>query len=105
MSSEPKPVKLIMSWDIRPETETEYFEFLVHEFIPGITKLGINDIQVWLTIYGDSEQKLTSGIANSSDQMRLIMRSKDWKHLTDKLEGYVDNFSHKVIHATRGFQI
>jgi hypothetical protein len=39
-------IKLIMRWDVQPETESEYYEFLVHEFIPGMNKLGVADIQV-----------------------------------------------------------
>ena len=27
--------KLIMTWDIAPEREQEYFEFVVREFIPA----------------------------------------------------------------------
>lgn len=43
------PAKLLMRWDIRPETDSEYFEFLVHEFIPRLNKLGILEVQVWYT--------------------------------------------------------
>ena len=32
-------VKLLMTWDIAPEREQDYFEFLVREFIPGIQRL------------------------------------------------------------------
>lgn len=97
--------KLLMRWDVRPETESEYFEFLVHEFIPGLNKLGIDDIQVWYTQYGDCEQKLASGIANSAEKMQDALTSQAWLQLHDKLQQFVDNFSQKVVNATRGFQI
>ncbi len=99
------PTKLLMRWDIRPEAETEYFEFLVHEFIPGLTKLGIADIQVWLTVYGGAEQKLTSGITRTADQMKYILGTDEWEQLTDQLKQYVNNFTQKVIPATGGFQL
>ncbi len=94
-----------MRWDIRPETESEYFEFLVHEFIPGLTKLGIADIQVWLTVYGGVEQKLASGITRTADQMQRILNTEEWLQLTDELQEYVNNFKQKMIPATGGFQI
>jgi hypothetical protein len=94
-----------MRWNIRSETETEYFEFLVHEFIPGMTKLGIADIQVWLTVYGGGEQKLASGIARSMSQMEYILNTDEWGQLTDQLRQYVNDFTQKVIPATGGFQI
>lgn len=97
--------KLLMRWDVRPETESEYFEFLVHEFIPGLNKLGISDIQVWYTQYGDCEQKLASGIANTKERMQDALNSESWELLNDKLQEFVDNFSQKVIPATGGFQI
>ena len=99
------PAKFLMSWDVRPETESEYFEFLVHEFIPGLNKLGISDIQVWYTQYGDCEQKLASGIAESKEKMQVALTSHAWRQLNDKLQQFVDNFSQKVVAATGGFQI
>lgn len=99
------PTKIIMRWNVRPETESEYFEFLVHEFIPGMNRLGIADFQVWYTAYGDCEQKLASGIAPSREHMDFALKHKDWITLQEKLQSYVDNFSQKVIPATRGFQI
>ena len=97
--------KILMSWDVRPETESEYFEFLVHEFIPELNKLGISDIQVWYTQYGDCEQKLASGITESAAKMQEALTSEAWQTLNSKLQEYVDNFSRKVITATNGFQV
>lgn len=99
------PAKLIMQWDIRQETESEYFEFLVHEFIPAMNKMGINDIQVWYTAYGDVEQKMAEGVAASTEEMLRALRSSEWQRLTDKLRGFVDNYRQKVIQASGGFQI
>lgn len=97
--------KIIMRWDVRKETESEYFEFLVHEFIPGLNQLGIGDIQVWYTAYGECEQKLASGVASDVEQMQRILAAEEWLTLTEKLKEYVDDYSEKVIAATRGFQL
>ncbi len=94
-----------MRWNIRQETESEYFEFLVHEFIPALSQLGVSDIQVWYTAYGDCEQKLAEGIAPSPERMRTILDSDDWTELSEKLQTYVTDFELKVIQATGGFQI
>lgn len=97
--------KLIMRWNVRQEMESEYFEFLVHELIPAMNKLGINEIQVWYTAYGDREQKMAEGISESTEDLLHTLRTAEWHDLTDKLQGYVLDFSQKVIPATRGFQI
>ena len=47
--------KLILRWDIRPGAESDYFEFMVSEFIPGLKRLGINEPSVRYTAYGDAE--------------------------------------------------
>ncbi len=98
-------IKLLMRWDIRPEKESEYFEFLVHEFIPALNRLGIEDILVWYTAYGDCEQKLAEGVVPSKEKMREIIAGEDWTILSDKLQSYVTNFNLKAITASKGFQI
>lgn len=97
--------KLVMNWDVRPETESEYFEFLVHEFIPGMNRLGIGEIQVWYTTYGECEQKLATGITPDLEQMQTALGSDDWERMTDKLNGYVTDWNLKVIPANKGFQM
>ncbi|MEM7111286.1 MAG: hypothetical protein AAF614_02565 [Chloroflexota bacterium] len=99
------PTKLLMRWDIHQETESEYFEFLVHEFIPTLNRLGMGDIEIWYTAYGAHEQKMAEGIAQSLEQMQKILGSEEWANLHEKLTKFVDNFEQKVIPATRGFQI
>ncbi|MEM7335738.1 MAG: hypothetical protein AAF490_26915 [Chloroflexota bacterium] len=97
--------KLLMRWNVEAETDSEYFEFLVHEFIPGLNKLGVLEIQVWYTQYGECEQKLASGITKTMDDMKNVLKSKEWKALNKKLNGYVSDFDQKVVSATHGFQI
>ncbi|MFQ5436437.1 MAG: hypothetical protein ACE5FD_16355 [Anaerolineae bacterium] len=99
------PTKILLRWNIRPETESEYFEFLVHEFIPGLSKLGINEIQVWYTAFGSCEQKMATGITETAEQMRQVLRSDRWVGLSDKLSDFVDDYSQKIVQATGGFQI
>ena len=55
--------KLLMSWNIKAGVEQEYFEFVVREFVPGITKLGIQPTEAWYTVYGNRPQILTGGVA------------------------------------------
>lgn len=97
--------KLLMRWNVEAETDSEYFEFLVHEFIPGLNKLGVLEIQVWYTQYGECEQKLASGITKSMSDMKKVLQSPEWTSLIEKLSLYVSDFSKKVVPATHGFQL
>lgn len=97
--------KLLMSWDIKPGVEQEYFEFVVREFVPGITKLGLQPTEAWYTVFGSSPQILTGGVADSPDAIRKMLATPEWQDLQDKLDTYVDNFEKKVIKASGGFQL
>ena len=52
-----------MTWDIAPEHEQEYFEFVVREFIPGVQRLGFELSDAWATVYGDQPQILVGARA------------------------------------------
>lgn len=97
--------KLLMSWDIKPGAEQEYFEFVVREFVPGITKLGIQPTEAWYTVYGKCPQILTGGISESADSIWKILATDEWQSLEEKLESFVNNLAKKVVKASGGFQL
>jgi len=98
-------VKLLMSWDIKPGAESDYFEFVVREFAPGIMKLGIQPTEAWYTVYGDGSQILTGAIAEDLSTLKAILVSDDWRRLKTKLFDFVTNFDSKIVRATGRFQM
>jgi len=98
------PVKLIMSWDITPNREREYFEFVVREFIPGVQHLGLELTDAWATAYGNQPQIMVGAVSHSRDQIRQVLRSEDWQSLNNKLMDYVLNYTQKIVEASGGFQ-
>jgi hypothetical protein len=94
-----------MSWDILPNQEQEYFEFVVSDFIPDIKQLGIRPVDAWYTMYGDQPQIMVSAKSNSQTALNVAMASKEWNRLLDNLLKYVDNFSYKIVPAKSGFQL
>jgi hypothetical protein len=98
-------VKLLMSWDIMPGRESEYFEFIVKEWAPGLQKLGIETNEVWFTVYGDCPQILTSGLARDVATVRTVLASPEWEKLETRLKEYVSDFTHKLVPAAGGFQL
>lgn len=97
--------KIVMRWDIRPEREAEYSDFVANEFIPRINKLGLVEIQAWYTVYGDCEQIYVSGVTQTMEQMTYLLQSDEWDELRSSLDDFVENFDLKVVPATAGFQI
>jgi hypothetical protein len=98
-------VKLLMTWDILPGREQEYFEFVVRELVPGMQKIGIRPTEAWFTQYGDQPQILTGGVADDAVTMQTALDSDEWELLRDKLTEFVSNFELKVVKASNGFQM
>ena len=97
-------VKLLMTWDITPDHEQEYFEFVIGEFVPGIQRLGLEPAEAWATIYGDYPQIQVGVLATDSTAAKRIMASQDWSKLLEKLSAFVSNFKYKIVPARGGFQ-
>ncbi len=97
--------KLLMSWDIRPGKESEYFEFVVQEFGPGLMKLGVKPTDAWYTAYGDEPQILTGGVTEDLESLQEILGSVEWRKLKRKLLTFVTDYRQKVIRASGGFQL
>jgi hypothetical protein len=98
-------VKLLMTWDILPGREQEYFEFVVRDFIPAMQRMGMEPSDAWFTLYGDQPQILTGAEMHSVDSLQDILASGDWQSLTQQLLDYVENFEYKIVQARAGFQI
>jgi hypothetical protein len=98
-------VKLLMSWDIKPGRDAEYFEFVVREFVPGLTRLGLQPTEAWFTIYGNCPQVLTAGITEDLDDMERILDSKEWQQLHSHLLDMVVNYQQKIVRATGPLQL
>ncbi len=97
--------KLLLSWDIKPGRDQEYFEFIVREFAPGITRLGLKPTEAWFAVYGECPQILMEGITEDLETLRTLLSSDTWEQLHEKLLTYVDDYQQKIVRASAGFQI
>ncbi len=98
------PVKLIMTWDIAPEHEQEYFEFVVREFIPGVQRLGLDLRDAWATVFGEQPQILVGAIVPSAQELTNIIDSSEWHSLHNQLMDFVINYEQKIVNSSGGFQ-
>jgi hypothetical protein len=98
-------VKLLMTWDILPGREQEYFEFVVRDFIPGVQRLGMEPSDAWYTMYGSQPQILAAMQMPSVNSLQKILNSTEWGELTQRLLDYVENFQLKIVQARSGFQM
>ncbi len=98
-------VKLLMTWDILPGREQEYFEFVVRDWIPGIQRLGLEPSDAWYTMYGEQPQILAAAQTANLVSLQQILASQDWQSLTRQLLDYVEDFNYKIVPARAGFQL
>jgi hypothetical protein len=98
-------VKLLMTWDILPGREQEYFEFVVRDFIPGVQRLGLEPNDAWFTMYGDQPQIMASVQSSTINTLQGVLASPEWDDLTRQLLDYVEDFQYKIVPARPGFQI
>ncbi len=98
-------IKILMTWDIVPGKEPEYFEFVVQEFAPKLVRLGIQPTEAWYTVYGSVPQILTGGVADDRAALDRILDGDEWLELKEKLLQYVANFNYKIVMPEGHFQL
>lgn len=98
-------VKLLMTWDILPGREQEYFEFVVRDLIPGMQHLGLEPSDAWFTMYGDQPQILAIVQSSSMTKLEEVLASSEWDKITNQLLDYVEDLNYKVVPARTGFQL
>ena len=98
-------VKLLMSWNILPGREQEYFEFVVREFIPEIQQLGLETTEAWVTVYGDQPQILAAAKSDKPEDLRQIILSQEWDALTSRLLDFVKDLEFRTVQDRPGFQM
>jgi hypothetical protein len=98
-------VKLLMTWDILPGREQEYFEFVVRDFLPGIQRLGLETSDAWFTMYGEQPQIMAAAQMNNLASLQKLLKSSEWDDLIKQLMDYVEDFKYKIVQARAGFQL
>ncbi len=100
-------VKLLMRWDIKPEQDQEYFEFILREWIPQLEKLDVEPIAAWYTLYSrnQTQQIMTEVIADNLQTMNQVIHGMEWQTLHEKLLKYIENYEQKIVRVTGGFQL
>jgi len=98
-------IKLLMGWDIRPNKESEFFEFMMKEFAPAIMQLGLQPTEAWYAAYGSGPQILIGGVTEDLDTMIEILESSEWRAIYRQLLEYVHHYRHKVVRATGRLQL
>lgn len=91
------PVKLILTYDIRPSVQDQYFQFMLGELVPTLQAQGLHMNGAWHTAYGNYPMRLVEFIAEDRETVDSIMSSATWDDLETQLRRYVENYSYKTV--------
>lgn len=98
------PMKLLLSYDVKPDQLQEYYQFVLGRYIPVVQQMGLEVSEAWHTGYGDWPNRLIGFVARDKKTMFSVLNNQEWSDLNDQLEEFVTGFRYKVIPYREGFQ-
>ena len=99
---------LLMTWDIRPDMEQDYFTFVMGEWVPAVQDIGLRLAAAWFTYYRKDYTVPSIRVellAESEEEMRDALTNERWKELQRDLRAYVRNYTQKVVETTGDYRL
>jgi hypothetical protein len=97
-------VKMLMTYDVVPELQQAYYEFVLGELIPTAQSMGLVLSEAWHTAYGDYPIRLNGFVAHSQQELDRVLASTEWQQLEEKLKRFVNGYRRKIVPYREGFQ-
>lgn len=97
-------IKLLLTWDVKPGNEQDYFAYVLHEYLPQVNRFGFEVTDAWVTVYGNRPQILLGAVMASRLKARTVLESDEWDRLNEQLMNYVDNLEFKLAPYKGNFQ-
>ncbi len=80
-------------WDIKPEKDKEYMNFIFNDYLPSMSRLGITVTDGWLRVAGEGPQIIAVGESEDSATALSAMQSREFRAAETRLMAYVENYS------------
>ncbi len=96
---------VVLTYDIAPDQEEEYYRFVLGEFVPGLQGLGLYLIRAWHTVYGDYPVRQSEFVAQDMDTIRRVFNSEEFRNLEARLFDFVTNYDRKVVAFNQSFNL
>jgi hypothetical protein len=105
MTEEIAGLKILLSYEVLPESIQEYRQFVLQQYIPGMQHMGFQISEAWHTAYGDAPNRLIGFVCRDRATLDDLLVSGQWLSLNEQLETYVTEFSYKVVPYRNIFQL
>jgi hypothetical protein len=96
--------KLLVSYNIKPNREAEYYRYVLGEFLPALQNIGLLMTEGWHTAFGDYPVRLLTFRTNDEVEMEDVLASKEWVDGKNTLLKLVTDYEERLVSATNGFQ-
>ncbi|NPV67606.1 MAG: hypothetical protein HPY64_10715 [Anaerolineae bacterium] len=96
---------VVLTYDVMPEQEEEYYRFALGEFVPGLQELGLYLARAWHTAYGDYPLRQSEFVAEDLATIRKALSSDVFRRLEERLQEYVVNYDRKIVPFNESFQL
>lgn len=97
--------KLLISYDIRPNMVEKYYYFVLKEFVPELETMGLYMFKVWHIAYGNYPIRQMEFVVEDLVALREVFASERWETLEQQLQELTTNYSRKVVHFKKGYQL
>ncbi len=97
--------KLIMTYDIQVGKQSEYSQFILGQFIPGIQALNLYVMGVYHTVYGNYPARQAEFAAESWEIMVNAIQAERFQELEGHLLTFALNYNRKIVKFRKGFQM
>jgi hypothetical protein len=95
--------KMLLTYNINSPMQDDYMQFMMNVFIPTLQRLGLENMGVWHTAYGDYPSRLLAFVAEEPE-MRAAMGDDRWKQVESRLKQYITDYSCRIVPFEPGFQ-
>ncbi len=105
MDESPQGYKLLLSYELSPQSSQEYYQFIMGQYVPAMQALGFQMSEAWHTAYGNAPNRLVGFVCRDRQTIDDLMENEAWRDLNEQLERFVTDFTFKVVPYRGGFQI
>jgi len=105
MNDKPAGLKLLLSYEVNPESLQDYRQFVMQRYIPAMQMMGFQVSEAWHTAYGDAPNRLIGFVCEDRHTVSDLLENEIWQGLNAQLEQYVTDFNYKVVPYRGIFQI
>jgi len=89
--------KLILTYDMQPEVQDTYLQFMLGELVPAVQSLGLQMSGAWHTAFGHYPARLIEFLGEDQAAINTALETPLWNSMEKRLKTYVVNYTKKIV--------